>query len=705
MNYLFIDFEATYTPTVNLKKMTLRKYVLAADVLGMGAMVRGYEPSFYLPAELADPELLADLRAIAEDPDWAVVAHNAAYDIRVWRFKLGLPQPQNVYCTLELACGAFPNQPGGYSLDSLSKTLNLDGWVKGGKGSGVMKMTAAELAEYCKGDVIGCQKVFERCLPNLHPDELAIARLANQARELWFNVDLDAVAKAYQAFSKIAHDSASVAISALTSGGDDAEARGAFGWEESGQVKSVKPAQMKRLLLENVGFDTSSISFKKINPEKLRENTQASKILKATETTNKALSHQRRVRVFSGIAQIDAELGYFRAHTGRFSSPSVGRGLNLHNLSKRDKKVSKAIRSMFRLPDDVCFVRADLANVEYRTAGLLTGCEHICRLFSNNVLSDPYAAFGEAATGQAVDKSMPVRQVWKAGVLALIFSQGLAGWIRVLLLLLADYEQYKVSLADLEDVAAKNGWRNPGKSFVSDAIANTHCPVIVAIVAYYTRELFHRVHPEVKRTTSWLVDTLNRLNQCADADQANRTLDAVYQLPSAPDRNLLDLSWDGRFEGRTVRARCGSWPAATVTWRDIDVRAVGENGYMKLTYMSGKKGYWPLSPSLIIENVASSAARNALCQGKLELQRRGYPYQLSVHDELQLVVPRNVQSVLRARHDIEDVFGPNKLPGWKWAIVVNPAEINVSQSLYEVECGDKWWATLADHPEYLETLS
>ena len=32
-----------------------------------------------------------------------------------------------------------------------------------------------------------------------------------------------------------------------------------------------------------------------------------------------------------GMDLVPCELGYFRPHTGRFSSPSVGKGLNLHN--------------------------------------------------------------------------------------------------------------------------------------------------------------------------------------------------------------------------------------------------------------------------------------------------------------------------------------------------------------------------------------
>jgi hypothetical protein len=101
--------------------------------------------------------------------------------------------------------------------------------------------------------------------------------------------------------------------------------------------------------------------------------------------------------------------------------------------------------------------------------------------------------------------------------------------------------------------------------------------------------------------------------------------------------------------------------------------------------MHSSKGYRPLTKNVIIENVTQSAARNALCAGQLQLRDEGYHYQLSVHDEVLLVVPRRAEDVRRAREALLRVFGPGNSLGYEWAVVIDPSEINVSQSLYEEE--------------------
>jgi hypothetical protein len=717
MNYFFCDFETPVSKTLTISKMTLRQYLYGCAAMG-GVMGMSYalndEPvRWLLPSDLAQPEIREGLAEIATSDDWTFVAHNAAFDVRVWRFLLNLPQPKHVHCTMEFAYAAWPCHPGGYGLGNLSKTMNL-GFEKLGEGTKVMHMSPEQLALYCCNDTELCRAIHKRALTHLCADEIAVAELCNAAREMFFEIDQDKLAAAQEEFVRLAQESAESAVELL---GDDGKE--AFGWDGS-RVRSVKPDKMKRILLENFGFDTHSISIKKINPMKLGTSTGAMQVLKATEQANKALSHSRRVAVFQGSTEIDVELGYYRAHTGRFSSPQPGgRGINIHNCPKRVKRLAKAVRSIFRLPDYACFVRADFANVEYRMEGWLTGCQHVYNLFERDPNADPYAAFWFAATGKVVTKADPARQIAKAAVLGLGYGMGIQTWIATLLLALAD-PTFGVTLADLNKVCEDQGWGPSGMRQTRAAMTKLNAPWQVATVAEKTREMFHQIHPEFFRTARWLVMACEQLNRCGDIDSANRTIDRLYELPAAPMRDRIGLSWTDRFEGRSVRVTCGHWAQPTVTWRDIDIRPLGEYGGIGLTNMHGTKGYRSLSPQITIENVVQSASRNALCKVQLDLRRRlGYEYQLSVHDEALLAVERTPQAVIEAKKDLIDCVAAC---GYGWAVHVDPTEVNVSQSLYEVGMGELlppievvdgkpkyhkssvWWDQLATHPELLEAL-
>jgi hypothetical protein len=700
MPRLFIDFETFASTTVTLRKMTLRQYLKATHVLGMAFAVDDGPATYLTAGELQSSA--ADLAAVAMDPQWTVIAHNAAFDLRVWKHLCGLPWPQEAYCSLELAYAAFPCQPGGYGLKNLARTLNL-----GAEKLEIDLVRASrdaemgdKLAAYCRRDTELCRSVFNVCWPRLTPDERTIARMCLDVRELHFDIHAGAVAQAYQDFTKVANDAAKEAIATL---GDDGS--GAFG-TEGDDIKSVKPATFKDLLRDNLGFDTQSISFKKLNPEKLRIAPEAAKALKCAETANKALSHKRRVRVFNTVTQVDMELGYFRAATGRFSSPQPGcKGVNLHNLAKRQKAVAKAIRRIFCFPEGYCAVRADAANVEYRVEGYLLGSEHMQRMFGANILADPYLGFGNQATGRIWTKQDPIRQIFKAAVLGLGFLMSFPRFTEELMKALAD-PYFGVSLADLEAVVKAQGWSAPNTGYFKGALTRTRAPIAVAIVAYHMRELFLRMHPEIERTTRWLENTVGKAYGALDPVAA---VERAYELPQAPDRNLIDLRWAGGEFGpgtKNIRVRCGHWDMPTVTWRDLCMRET-EYG-MRLCAMHQTKGYRPLTPNIIIENIVQSAARNALCQAQLELRKRGYPYQLSVHDELMLIVPKTPEAVLQARRDILEVMGPGNKLGWSWAFVVNPGEINVSRTLWEQDM-DKlhpdWWATLPSKPELLENLT
>ena len=681
MRYLFIDTETSTSKEVTLSRMTLRAYLARSRLLGFAYCFDEDEPTWVGEDGLADAYPL--LAEAARDPGTTWVAHNAAFDIRVFRFLLGVPQPQHVLCTLELSCGAFPQHAGGYSLANLAETLHL-GRPKG-------RLGVDPLPAYCCNDVWLCREIFRIAYPMLDEKEIAIAEMCNDIRELHLDIDAAKVQASFTAFGQVASDARTEALAIL--GEDSADAFGMDG----DTVRSVKPHVVKKLLLENLGFEVQSISKKKINPERLRASPQASAVITATETANKALSQYRRVKTFIGREQVDIELGYYRATaTGRFSSPTPGcKGINLHNLNKRQPLIAKAIRSIFRWPEGLCCVRADFANVEYRIEGLLTSCEHTARIFGADPTADPYLAFGNMATGRTFTKADPIRQVFKAAVLGLGYLMSGHRFAEELLKTVADPVN-RVSLDDLKRVCADMKWHEYHlPSNMKGAITKLRCPAEFGIVAHYMRELFHEMHPEFGRLARWLEHTVARVSAAVDPERA---LADEYQHPAAPRRDLVDVLWLGDRYGngtRSIAVRCGAWQHPTVVWRDLAMRqclVFGQPG-VALTAMHARKGYRPLTRNILIENVIQSAARNALCEGQLAL-RPEFPYQLTVHDELMLVVRQDVSEVRRARSELLRVLGPGNQLGWGWAVVINPKEINVSKSLYEVNQSAEWWATL-----------
>ncbi len=687
MNFLYCDFETTMTREINLKRLTLRQYLASSSIMGMSFAVNDDQVQ-YLGVEDFDTTFLEWLESVCLDPDFTWVSHLSAFDVRVARRKLGMPQPQHVHCSLELACAAFPNQEGGYRLGALAKTLRL------GADKIALDLskyfTRDALAEYCIRDTELCRAVHKLCLAKLDPLEVKISELANQVRELWFVVRNDRVKAAMESFGEAAAASVLKAMEHLDRDGDvitDASLD-AFGWlrkpgtlgpDDPGMPKSVKSAKIKHLLLDRLGFDTRTITYKKINPSHLVQNPGAANALLGTSQANKALSHKRRVAVFDTSTEVDAELGYFRAHTGRYSSPSVGKGLNLHNQPKRVKAIAKPIRQMFELPEGLCFVRGDLSNAEYRCEGFLAHCEYIENLFARDIFADPYSEFGFSATGLRVTKEDPARQIFKNCVLGLGFLMGVGTWMSNIALLISDAAN-EVTLDDLDKVCTAQRWTPVADRWVKACQTKLGCAWQIASVAYHTRNAFHRIHPEFQRLGKWLMYVVTRISSAVDPEYE---LAECYKLASAPDPTRLLLSIDDSLSGRSLRAQCGPWPAAHVVWRDIGMHET-KFGFCLASVQSGDKGYRKLTPNILIENITQHCARNALVKAKLELDKRGWHYLLSVHDEMMIICDQNPKTVLAARRDLLDVMGPNNKLGWDWSVVINPAEVNVSKSLYEM---------------------
>lgn len=695
-----IDFETFYiAQKLSVRSMTLRQYMQQSHVT-MFSYKLGDADAVVLTAEQMEHsrhlfELLAD------HDDVVFVAHNSSFDFRVWHFMCGLPYPKHGLCTMELSQAAWPNQPGGNSLENLCKTRpRLPKKIEIDLTAG--KHTEAELHEYVKRDVDCCAGIYEQAVAVLPDNELRLAALTSRSREIVLRINHDKLDDCVDAFDTLATEAAEAAIKALGIDGDDG-----FGWDDpvtQTGLRSVKPQAMKEILSRNLGFNTTTISQKKINPEHLRRNTGATTVIQNTSAANKALWHKRNTAKFAAVDEMDLELCYYAAHTGRWSGRGTGKGLNVQNMPKRDKTVAKPFRSMIILPDEYCWVRADAANLEYRIECLMTGCAHGVKLFEADVNADPYTAFGYAAIGQLCNKSDPIRQVWKAAVLGLGYGMSPHRWMSELQLMLASPQVYGVTLKDLEDICADNGWGKPKNDYIKKAMRLLNAPWQVAAVAEHTHKLFHDVHPEFMRTARWIEDTVTEM---VGSSNPAKALAIQRRKQSAPPEEFLDFSMDRTIQGRSLRVRCGLW-TDTLCWRDLSIRPYKYNGQRQIgmtAMQGGNKGFRSMTKQIEMENICQSMGRNAIAAASLKLEDLGHQYQANVHDEILLRTPRNAADIFKAQYDMLNVMGAGNGLGYGWAMHIKPEEICVTQSFHEDESVmPQLWQDLMTGEKCLEEL-
>jgi hypothetical protein len=696
MRYLYLDFETR--STLNLTKVPLRDYLSHGECTYLSWAIddgpihghRGGNLSPYLP----------ELRELFGLVDVTVVAFNASFDARCAVYLLGLPFPRRLLCAMELAGLCWPNQPGGYGLGNLACQLGLTHK----KGSiNFDTCTDAELAIYCQGDVIVLRELFQRELPLASKEELDVCALSNAAKAITLIINQDAVASAAEALSLV---SGSAALRVAQSFGDTSIFK-AYGWhgetipntlEEAGtaKVKSVKPHEVKRLLMEHFAIDFAhkSISVKKINPTELATmNAQARGFIQESSTINKALSHHRRLGSMSHMREVDAEINYAAAHTLRWSSKNQSKGINLHNLPKHDKRIAEPLRRCITLPPGKVFVRADLANVEYRGECLLSGCRFGSSLFESDPFADPYSAFGTAATGLTITKSSygALRQLFKTAVLGLGYLMGIHTWLLNLSGIVADPEKNKVCLQDIIDLAATLKLSSMSPQ-TKRAVTKIGCHHALGLVGQYVRDHFHNQHPEFGRLARWLDSSVQRLSVAYDVGAA---IESCYLHPCAPPRDLISLTVDRSLAGTSIRCRVGGWPASVV-WRDVAIRDT-VFGPRCTSIRAGSRPPRAITPNILIENVVQHWARNVLAQGLLHLNKEfGYAHILHVHDEILLVVDANRAAITNAKEALVRTFGPGNPLGWKWAAFINPAEVCVSRSFYE----DEGWNSKVFWPRF-----
>jgi hypothetical protein len=720
MDYLYLDCENLMDKPngFSLGALPLRTYLRDATTTALAYAVNDDPVTvIYDPEE--DFTFIEQLREALLDEDVCLVAHEWSYDARVLVHRFGLPYPCHGHCTIDLAHAAWPQQPGGYGAAALAHVPAVAN-ILHRRGAAPDKLsidlntgcyTHEALHSYVAQDVEICRAVHEAACARVSELEMRIEETTTRFRQLALRIDQERLAAAATQFNAQALEGMREAIEIL--GADSEEA---FGFDGE-NIKSVKQTPLRQYLLEVCAFDTPTISLKKISSAKLSKNRLASRVLHGSSRANRMRWHRQNVSKLAGVLEVDCELANFRSHTGRSSSPAVGKGINLLNLPKHDKTVARPIRESYRFPEGMCAVRADASNLEYRMGVLMTGCEHGIQLFGNDPFADPYLAFWYDSTRRTISRSDPERQMPKMAVLALEYLMSAGAWCGHLARELAK-PYTKLREENLIQIADDQGWRYAQVDKWTRA-RGTQLGLSQGLVAvgWHTHRIFHEVHPEFLAFAKWVLRAIKAIVGAPASYREWVCEEKIWQFRNAPDRQWFDMHLDPELEGVSLAVTVGRW-SRTVVWRDLGVRDT-PYGYNMTCLQAGNKGYRALTKNLVIENPCQSLGRNAVAACKLALEARGHQYIGDVHDEILTVVPRTREHVLRAHQDLMETGGPGNSLGYGWAFQLDANEVLCSESWYSDDMGKllpeiapgkhphntEWWERLRDGDDsLLETL-
>lgn len=479
-----IDFETYWDKEFSLSKMTMEAYIRDPRFEIIGFCIKKDDG----PIQWVPGNSKAQMKRILHQynvPDEVCVAHNAAFDMAIMNWVLGI-RPKVIVDTLSMARPITGLTAGG-SLRALAEHFNL-----GHKGTEVYNtlgkrrtdFTEEELerfGDYCKQDVNLTYQLFFKLQPlttaqELYLIDLTIRMFTEPVLELngeLLEKHLEEVKAQKQALlDSVAHGDRS----AFMSNDQFAELLRAEGVEPPTKVSPTTGKETYAFAKTDAGFQAL-----------LNHPNERVQALASARLGLKSTLEETRTQSFLDIARrgrLPILLNYYgAANTGRFSG---GDGTNPQNLPR-----GGALREAIQAPDGYTIVACDSSQIEARTLAWFAGQKDLVEAFANN--EDIYSKFASSVYGKPINKHdhPEERHVGKTCILGLGYGTGAStlqrslanGFIKVKL----PAEECKriVDLYRTQYDAIPRLWRSCGKAIENmyngyDSVIGGVCPLQVS---------------------------------------------------------------------------------------------------------------------------------------------------------------------------------------------------------------------------------
>ena len=302
-------------------------------------------------------------------------------------------------------------------------------------------------------------------------------------------------------------------------------------------------------------------------------------------------THAKRVRAITSQCKASNDklcvpLKYYGAHTGRWSG---GEGINLQNLSARNPEpLINKVREIIVAPPGHCLVIVDASQIEARNLAWEAGQLDLCERFAKG--EEVYATFASQVLGWSVRKPresdpppLYKKYAWarnavgKTGVLGGGYGMG---WSKVI--------YYTKGAVDI-DTAKK--------------IVTTYRTENDMIVQYW-QDVSDAFAVSVKYGKEQRVGHIR-----------------FFPEPNHPDIMVLELP-----SGRWLR------------YHKPVVKGIGYQREL-LIWNPITKSYDHIWGGHLTENIIQATSRDLLAYPMMEIEAKGWPVALTVHDEVIVVVP------------------------------------------------------------------
>jgi DNA polymerase len=380
---LTIDFETRWSSKeYTLSRMTTEEYIRDERFKAFGACIHEYGTDD--PVQWFNHEELPDAFAQYDWSRTAVLAHNAQFDVSILDWRYGA-RPVFIFDTLSMARALRGVEVG----NSLAKLAADFGLPEKGRAvhstdglSEISKEIEAELAAYCKHDVVLCEEIFTRLSAGYPKSEL---RLIDMTLKMYTEprliLDEDMLSKAID-------EERTTREELLTRlGVDDATLASNPKFAELLVAMGCTPPYKKS---KTTGKDTFALAKNDAMFQALLHGEREDvALLCEARLRVKSTTERTRAQRFLDIAKrgpLPVPLSYYGAKSGRWAA-AKGSAINMQNL-KRGSFLRKAIMA----PEGFQLVVGDLSQIEPRVLAWLADYDDMLNIF--RLGGDPYAQFG-----------------------------------------------------------------------------------------------------------------------------------------------------------------------------------------------------------------------------------------------------------------------------------------------------------------------